>query len=280
MLLVVCHTLAVAQPQDLTPLLPPADSPIRQALLAGNLPRAAQLAAAAPSPARDLWQGIFAILRNDAPAAIRTLRPLHEPKALGVAYYLLRQHLLFRDQMAEAIRRNPDDFGPYYYLGRHYDTDVNDPAEAVRWFRLALARNPASPRLHAFLGNCLERSGNPDEAAAHYAKSPGQFLSQLGLARLRLAANDPASALPHAEKALALEIANPQAAKLAARIYADLNRPADAIKTLEAAAPRAPADAAIHYQLFRLYQSAGDAKKAAAARSEFQRLQKIYGIQP
>lgn len=280
MLIVVCHTPAVAQQQDLAPLLPTAESPIRTALLAGNLPRASQLAAAEPAPSRDRWLGIFAILRNDGPAAVRTLRRLDEPKALGVAYYLLRQHLLFRDQMAEAIRRNPADFGPYYYLGRHYDTDVNDPAEAARWFRLALARNPANPRLHAFLGNCLERSGNAEEAAASYNKAPEILLSQLGLARLRLAVNDPAAALPHAEKALAIDGANTQAAKLAARIYADLNRPQEAIKTLEAAAPRTPADAALHYQLFRLYQAAGNNPKATAARTEFQRLQKIYGIQP
>lgn len=280
MLLVVCHTHAGAQPQDLAPLLPTAESPIRTALLAGNLPLATQLAAAESAPARDHWQAIFAILHNDAPTAIRILRRIDEPKPLGVAYYLLRQHLLFRDQMAEAIRRNPADFGPYYYLGRHYDTDVNDPAEAARWFRLALARNPANLRLYAFLGNCLERSGNTEEAAASYAKSPETLLSQLGLARLRLAVNDPAAALPHAERALAIDGASTQAAKLVARIYADLKRPADAIKTLEAAAPRATADAALHYQLFRLYQAAGNTAKATAARTEFQRLQQIYGIQP
>ena len=283
MLLVVCHTCAVAQPQDVTPLLPAptaANSAIRQAVIAGDVTRANQLASLEPGPAGGIWRGILAILRNDAPGAIRILRQLDEPKALGVAYYLARQQLLFRDQMAEAIRRNPADFAPYYYLGRHYDADVNNPEEAARWFRLALERNPANDRARAFLGGCLERIGNTGEAAAEYAATPSMPQSQAGLARLRLAAGDAAAALPFAERAMRLDPKDAAAAKLAARIYTELKRPREALRALEIAAGLAPTDATVRYQLFRLYQAAGDPQKATAAREEFRRLQDIYGIQP
>lgn len=269
------------QSQDLTPLLPAPtedNAAIRQAVLGGDLARAERMIARVS--ARDTWRGILAILRNDATAAIRILRPIDEPKALGVAYYLARQHLLFRDQMTQAIRRDATDFGPYYYLGRHYDADVGNAQEAVRWFHLALERNPGHARTRSYLGECLERLGRPEEAAAAFAATPQLAHSQLGLARLRLAAGDAAGALPHAEKAMRLDQRDVAAAKLAARIYKELERPRDAVRTLEAAAGLASADATVHYQLFRLYQSGGEPEKAAAARTEFQRLQAIYGIQP
>jgi len=281
MLLVVCHTGAAAQTQDLSPLLPAetgGNTAIRQAVISGDLARADSLAAGLPE--RELWRGILAIVHDDTTAAIRILRKSNAPKALGVAYYMVRQHVLFRGQMAEAIRVDPSDFGPYYYLGRHYDTDAADPEAAARWFRLALERNPGHSRSRAYLGGCLERLGQTEAAAAAFAATPQLAQSQLGLARLRLAGGDAAGALPFAEKAMRLDAKNAAAAKLAARLYAGLQRPRDAVRVLEKAAALAPADATVHYQLFRLYQSEGQPQKAAAARSEFQRLQAIYGIQP
>jgi len=284
MLLVVWHSAAAGQSQDLTPLLPAvtgANQAIREAVTAGDVRRAGQLAAALePAAERNLWRGILAILQNDAPGAVRLLRRSDEPKALGVAYYIARQHLLFRGQMEEAIRRNPADFGPYYYMGRHYDSDVNDPEAAARWFGLALERNPGYARARAYLGGCLERLGRTEEAAAAYNAAPSMLASQLGLARLRLAAGEPEAALAFAERAVRMDGKDATAAKLAARIYGELKRPRDAVRALEAAASLAPADAAVRYQLFRLYQAGGEPEKAAAARNEFRRLQEIYGIQP
>ena len=282
-LLVVCHTPLGAQRHDLDALLPApatATTAVRQAALAGDLPRAASLAAALPAADRPVWLGLLAILRHEAPAAVRLLRPANQPKLLGVAYYLAGQHLLFRDQMAEAIRRDPLDFGPYYYLGRHYDTDGNDTEAAAGWFRRALERNPGHARSRSYLGFCLERLGQPEAAAAAYTATPSLLNSQLGLARLRLAAGQPAEALPYASRAMAIDPADASAPKLAARIYMALGRREEAITALETAARLAPVDATIRYQLFRLYQANGATAKAAAARTEFERLLRIYGTQP
>src|SRR3954466_14384739 len=134
-----------AQKLDLTPLLPvatPATQAIRDAVIAGEVAGAAHLAESLDPETRGLWRGILAIVRNDPTTAIRALRYAGQPKALGVAYYLARQHVLFRDQMKEAIRKDPSDFGPYYYLGRHYDSDVDDAEQGAHWFRGALNRNP------------------------------------------------------------------------------------------------------------------------------------------
>jgi tetratricopeptide (TPR) repeat protein len=229
---------------------------------------------------RNLWQGIIAITQNDANRAIRLLRKADYPKALGVAYYLVGQHILFREQMAVAIRRDPADFGPYYYLGRHYDSDVDNADEAVRWLRLALHRNESYATARSHLGNCLERLGRSAEAEAAYNASVTVAQSQVGLARLRLVDGDATSALTFIEKAMDIDPRDVTALKLAARIYGALDRPRDTLRVLELAAALAPRDASIRYQLVRAYQSAGDSAKSAAALREFERLRGIYGLGP
>jgi tetratricopeptide (TPR) repeat protein len=274
---------AFAEAPDLTPLLPaptPDTQAIREALLAGDVKGAARLVESLDPRARLIWRGILAILGNDSPAAIRALRHADEPKLLGVAYYLARQYLLFRDQMVEAIRRNPDDFGPYYYLGRYYSSDLDNAEEAERWLREAVRRNPSFQRARAHLGNCLELLGRTDEAEAEYRASVSMPLSQLGLARLRLGAGDAAGALALVNKAQAGDPLNAAAPKLAARVYSALNRPQDSIHSLETAAALDSRDASTQYQLYRAYQSLADPVKAASALREFERLRAVYGLQP
>ena len=280
MLLVVCHTVASAQPADLSPLWPPAEKStdaIRRALQSGQAVQAAELLTRLDAPSRTLWQGILAITQSDANGAIRCLRKADYPKALGVAYYLAGQHILFREQMAEAIRRDPTDFGPYYYLGRHYDSDVDNAEEAARWLRLALERNEGFATARSHLGNCLERLGRTSEAEAAYNASPGVAQSQVGLARLRLAAGDARLALTFIRKAIEVDSRDVSALKLAARIYGTLDRPHEAVGALESAAVLAPRDASIRYQMARAYQSVGDTARSSAALREFERLRAIYG---
>jgi predicted Zn-dependent protease len=278
-LLVVCHTAASAQSTDLSPLLPPGDTStlgIRQAIQSGRISYAADLLGSLDSSNRHLWQGILAITQNDAHGAIRSLRKADNPKVLGVAFYLAGQHILFRQQMAKAIRRDPADFGPYYYLGRHYDSDVDNAEEAVRWLKLSLERKGDYAAARSYLGNCLEKLGRITEAEAEYNASSGVAQSQLGLARLRLAAGDASSALVFIEKAIALDRQDIRVLKLAARIYGALSRPKDVVRVLELAALVAPRDASVRYQLARAYKTVGDQKQSTAAMSEFQRLRSIY----
>jgi anaphase-promoting complex subunit 3 len=221
-----------------------------------------------------------AVTLTEANRAIRALRKTDDPKALGLAYYAAGQHILFRQKMDEAIRRDAADFAPYYYLGRHYDSDVDNADEAIRWLRLALERNPTYSLARSHLGNCLERLGKTAEAEAAYNASLNVPLSLIGLARLRLAADDTASALVFVQKAIALDARDVMALKLAARIYGMLDRPQEAVQALESAALQAPRDASIPYQLARFYKSIGDAAKSANALREFERLRTIYGINP
>jgi tetratricopeptide (TPR) repeat protein len=280
-LLVVCHVAALAQHTELAPLLPeasPATLQIRRAVLDGDLPRAAALATGLAEADRVLWRGILAIVRNEPIEAIRILPRNGQPKVLGVAYYLARQQILFRQQMAEAIRILPGDFGAYYYLGRHYDSDVDDAQEAAKWFRLALARNAQFLPARYYLGYCLERMGRDRDAEVEYRASLALAQSLAGMARLRLGANDYPEALRYVKSSLQLDPRDASVAKLAARVYSALDRPADAILALELASRLAPRDATIRYQLWRAYKAKGELEKSAAALREFERLRAIYGL--
>ena len=276
-----------AEAPDLTPLLPArsvVNAAVVEALQAGDVARAARLTGElADTEEQRLWRGILAILGNDPVTAIRILRSggVRQPhaKALGVAYYLARQYLLFRDQMADAIRMDPADFGPYYFLGRHSDTELDQCEEALRWFGEALARNPAYARAQAHRGSCLERLGRGAEAEQAYRGSAGLPLSMLGLARLKQAAGETKEALGWVEKALAAEPGDAVGLRLAARLYESLGRSSEAIAALKRAVIAAPNEAALHYQLHRLYRSGGNAARAKAELQEFERVRAIYGAQ-
>lgn len=213
-------------------------------------------------------------------STIRELRKAGDPERLGLAYYQAGQHLLFRDQMAEAIRLNPSAVMPYYYLARHYQADVGNYQEAIEWFLKALRQNPDFAPAHAYLGVCLEHLGRPAEAEKQYRAAPNHPESQLGLARLRLEAGDANSALDFVQASLRSLPANAAGQKLAARIFTALNRPRDALQALESAAAATPWDAAIQYQIYRLSQSLEEKEKARHALAEFEKLRAVYGIQP
>jgi len=253
---------------------------IRLAVVAGDLAHAAEQLKSLQEADQDLWRGILAIIRNDTTTAIRVLPRSGAPKALGVAYYLAGQHLLFREQMAVAIRIAPDDFGAYYYMGRHYDSDVGDSEAAAKWFRLALERNGGYARARFYLGSCLERLGEEAEAEIEYLASLSVAQSLVGKARLRLRAEDARAASGFVQKAMEMDPRDVSAPKLAARIFSALDMPSDALRALETAARLAPRSTAIRYQLWRAYRAAQEPVKAAAALSEFERLRAVYGTNP
>jgi tetratricopeptide (TPR) repeat protein len=272
-----------AQQRDLIPLLPAEirdERPIRDALLSGNVTRTRLLVESLDPPRRTLWKGILAITQKEPTSAIRVLRAVDHPKILGVAYYLAHQYLLFRDQMKRAIEQDPADFGSYYYLGRHYDSDVDDLEEAMRLYRLALEKNPQFSAIRAYLGNCLERRGRLQEAEAEYLASSNVALSMIGLARLRLSTDNLAAAREFIDRAIALDARDPSALKLQSRIYVRAGQLHNAAQALERAITLDSRDASLRYQLGYTYRLLGESTRAAAAFHEYERLQKIYGSQP
>ncbi len=171
----------------------------------------------------------------------------------------------------------------------------------------ALARagevEPASPRVHALLGDAYQRRSMFDEAREEYLKllavSPDSLAGLAGLANANYADGKLAEARSSAQKALARSPADgevnllmaeilvaqheyadaepylqhslhvrpdrlPQVHALLGRVFARTGRPKEAIRELTEGLA-SDEDGSVYYQLARLYREAGDLKAAAAA---------------
>jgi tetratricopeptide (TPR) repeat protein len=238
------------------------------------------------SDSSEFARGYQAMRTGEYHDAIRALRRAEKRdpgpnvlKALAISYYGAHQYRLFLLKMREAQRKEPDDFAPYYYLGRYCDSELTDFPAAAAYFQQALARNPDHFRSHYYLGHCYEAEQKAGQAEAEYQKAIGanDGLAYQGLARLRLSANQPAEALPFAERAVKLGPRAAAAHKLLARTCSELGRNADAAREWKISAELDPTDASVRFRLYRIYVALGQAENARAALAEYKTIAALYG---
>jgi tetratricopeptide (TPR) repeat protein len=270
---------------------------IRQALAANDLDRARrgakELATREPGGFEAaFWNGYVALRQARYYDAIRALRRAEalnpSPsvlKVLALSYSAAHQQRLFLLKMREAQQKQPSDFAPYYYLGRYFETEESDWGRAAEYFERALARRPDHARGHSYLGHCYEEQQKPEQAEAEYRRAmelaDGQHIQDSlpyqGLARLRLAANRAAEAVPFAQRAVEIAARDAAAHKLLARAYAETGRDAEAAAEWRASSALDPTDASTLYRLYRSYVSLGDGEKARAALEDYRRIAALYG---
>jgi tetratricopeptide (TPR) repeat protein len=204
---------------------------------------------------------------------IRRLRAAEkkDPKALGVAYYQAGQHLLFRQQMEQAMAADPRDHMPHYLLGRHFDSDLQDFDRAAAYFLASLERNPKHALSRAHLGHTLEMRGLRAEAVEAYSQAtaiqPCLPFAVAGLARLGSAT------VELMRKTLECGGDDVMLLRALAKAVSD----AEAAVYLERALVLDPSNSALAYQVHRSWFAAGDAVKAAAALEVYRKLHDIYG---
>ncbi|HYG35837.1 MAG TPA: tetratricopeptide repeat protein, partial [Clostridia bacterium] len=130
---------------------------------------------------------------------------------------------------------------------------LEDPVRSVRIAAASTLRanlDQASPAAREYL---------------HYLDNNADHPSgQLQKGMYFLARNEPASALPHLQKAIAWDPHSPPFRQELAVAYSLLDRPQDAVDTLKEACRLAPEDADCHYQLGLAYNEIRDLKNAAA----------------
>ena len=304
LIVAVWAACAAAQMETRDGLLPPASQDrsagvarIRRALAGNHLAlarkEAEELALRAPGSFEPLfWSGYLDLVQGQSYQAIRTLRRAEalDPnplalKLLAVSYYSAHQEKLFLLKMRAAQQRQPADFSPYYFLGRYYDSDVEDFAQAAGYLQQALARQPDHVRSHYYLGHCYEMEQRIEQAEAEYRRAvelaerqgAKESLPYQGLARLRLSGNRPAEALALAERAVEFAPRDAPSHKLLARAYSDLGRVAEAVAEWKASSSLDPTDASTLYRLYRGYLSLGQAEKARVALAEYQKTAGRYG---
>ena len=305
LLLVLPTVLLAASQENRDGLLPPATldrsagvARIRQALAANDLVLARkeseELAGREPQNFEGpFWAGYLAFRQGLYYDAIRELRRAEalDPtpfvlKLLAVSYYAAHQQRLFLLKIRAAQQKQPEDFAPYYYLGRYYDSDLTDFSRAAGYFEQALARQPDHFRSHYYLGHCFEAEGKVEQAQAQYRRALELAQSQeakdgslpyQGLARLELSANRPADALGFAKRAVELGPRDAAGRKLLAKAYSDLGRNAEAAAEWKIAAELDPTDASALYRLYRGYLSLGEADKADQALARYKQIAGLYG---
>ncbi len=239
-----------------------------------------------------LWEGVLYLQQKDFYSAVRALRRAEALSAnvwvlklLAAAYYGAHQRRLFLLKINEALRLQPDDFAPYYYLGRYYDSDLGDFRRAAEYFREAIARNPGHFRSYYYLGYCHEVNQEAEKAERLYRQAidlaerehTGFAMPYEGLARLRLAANKPEQAVAFAKRAIELDPANAAGHKLLAKSYSGLRREAEAAAEWEESTRLDPTDASSCYRLYRAYVTLGNTEKAKAVLEQYKKIAAQYG---
>jgi tetratricopeptide (TPR) repeat protein len=296
----------IAQGQnDSQELLPPvaadhslAAAKIRAALASNDYPAAqtsiSGLIEQSPNePEGYFWQGLLKLQSQNYTDAVLSFRDAQKRggntqalKLLALSYYFLGQFRLFTTTAQEAIGKDPQDFAPYYYLGRYYaSTDAMDFVKASGYFRAALQRKPDHYSSHYYLGYCEESTGKPQDAEVEYQHSleiaetaQQQFAPPYqGLARLKLLSRQPEEALPFAGMAVKIDASDPAGHEILARVYADLDRKQEAAKEWQRAAELEPSNPKPPYRLYRLYLQLGEKQKAEESLKNYKSLVAIYG---
>lgn len=291
-------------PQDDKGLLPPvaADrsprvSVIRKSLASGDLPDAQRLAddMIRHEPGNfegHFWRGFIELQRQNGYEAVRSFRRAEALnsnvwvlKSLAVSYYTVRQFNLFTLKMNEAMQKEPEDFAPYYYLGRYYvSEEIGDFSKAAEYFQKAIKQKPDHYESYYYLGYCYEAQRNVENGERCYQQSlkiaQGKGikfpLAYEGMARLRLLQNKPAEALEYAQHSVELSPNVASSHQVLAKTYEALGRPTDAIPEWELVAKLDPTDSSPHYHLYRIYQATGREDKAKLAYAQFKKLSAIY----
>jgi len=203
---------------------------------------------------------------------------------LGLAYYLINQYRLFRDQMTKAINLDARKFEPHYYLGRYLELVLDDVAGALKSFEQAGDLSPNDPRIWYHKGYCYKALGRQAEAQGAFEKAIelGQkddehfSLPFQGMAQV-LAETDPERALQFARQAVEREPNLESNHLVMAKVYERMGKLAESAAELQTAIKLDPSDASPRFLSFRIYTRLGNEQAAKAALDDFKKVSQLYG---
>jgi tetratricopeptide (TPR) repeat protein len=194
------------------------------------------------------------------------------------AWYLLGKVYM---QLAERAFAKLDDIDPDSVLSHEIRGDVmsvmNNFPGALLEYKKAVELAPKQPGTHYKLGDAYWTWSNwgaaTREFQAELSNDPSNCLAQWKLGNILLEQHlNPEEALSDVDKALAICPNLTEARVDRGRALIALNREADAIKDLQAAAQSSPNESNIHYLLAQAYRKTG---RAQEAQSEMQLYRKL-----
>ena len=246
------------------------------------------------NPAYSYGLGVARLSLNDPIGAIQAMRSaeLHGLNtarlhlSLGLAYYVINQYLLFREQMDKAIALDPNSFEPHYYMGRYLESILDDVPGALKWFDKAVQLNPGDAKSWYHKGYCYKELGREAEAqnafktAIELGKNVDEHFSlpYQGMAQ-SLLETDPKQALQFARQAIEREPNLESNHLVTAKIYERLSQLAEAEAELQAAIKLDPTDASARFMSSRIYNRLGNHEAAKAELEGFKKVNQLYGAQ-
>jgi tetratricopeptide (TPR) repeat protein len=147
---------------------------------------------------------------------------------------------------------------------------------AIEELQKAATLDPGLPKLQYSLGLAYQQLGRNKEALAAFEgelkRSPQDFLTLYYLAYLSDAEGVADAAQQYLNAAMKLAPESPEANALAGKVLFKQGKAAKAVKPLEFAASKKPADHELRYTLARVYQQLGRKEDAAREFAEVHRL--------
>lgn len=238
--------------------------------------------------------GVTLFQLTDSIGAVRSFRraetlgfnALSLHKSLGIAYYSLQQYKLFRAQMEKALAMDQHDYETNYYLGRYYESVVNNFPLALRYFERSIKSKPSFEKSVYYRGYCYEMLGQRTEALENYEtavqlveKSAASFSwPHQSLGRL-LMDSQPEKAFTLALRAVAIEPELESNHLLLAKMYERKNDLNQSLAELRKAVQLNPTSTATRYLIFRLLNRLGKREEAKNELLILQKLKSTYGDQ-
>ena len=181
----------------------PTVTAVREAMLADNFESARTAIKTlfqerSRSGQAEYWAGLLCLRTGQSEDAVRYLRAsqkladnAYTDEALALAYYSVKQFKLFVASMSRASESIPDNFAPYYYLGRYYvSVEVADFQQAETLLTKAVKYDPQNARSIYYLGLCKESRGDLERAEFDYKQvlnlpTPNPHYLEIGRASCR-----------------------------------------------------------------------------------------------
>ena len=205
--------------------------------------------------------------------------------ALAQAYYLLRQHKFFDEEIQAAIAAAPQDPEPYYVAGR-YAYEVEERYNiAAGYFERALALNSGHYKASTYLALSLKGMNRTEEAEAKFLETirivdqqKAQFdLPFQLLASFYLEHGRPGEALPFIQRAVQISPDSAPNQLILGRVAWARGDAGTAINALQKALSLDDGLVEARYSLAQIYKARGDSTKAEKELEAFEALKELYG---
>ncbi len=202
-------------------------------------------------------------------------------RIVALDYVLLGSYRDALHWLERAVAFSPDDAEAWYDLGR-VQMHEGRFAEAADALRKSLAIQPKSSKAEDNLGVCLEAQNQSDAAAAAYARAVALAETEphaeeqpfIDYGKLLNTRSQFEKALPLLKRATELNPKSSSALAELSRAYSGVGDKDIARATMEQAVALDSTNSRLHFQLGRLYRSAG---MTVQAQREFDLSSKLYG---